>query len=69
MRPDPVALCVIRFQRRGQRISMTVKTSHDVASGGPDSEYVTLDIEDVVQTVRRLAAEHGTLPQSADEAL
>ena len=72
MRPDPVALCVIRFQRRGPRAAMTVRTSSDVTQGGPDTEYTTLDVEKVVQTVRSLAREYdGALPHSengADEA-
>lgn len=55
MHPDPVALCVVRFQRRGQGVTMTVKTTRDVNQRGPDAEYTTLDVEDVVQTVRSLA--------------
>ena len=58
MRPDPVALCVIRFQRRGRGVAMTVKTSRDVERRGPDLEYTTLDVEEVVQTVRSLARQN-----------
>jgi hypothetical protein len=58
MHPDPVALCVIRFQRRAQGVAMTVKTSRDVSQRGPDAEYTTLDIEEVVQTVRSLARQN-----------
>jgi hypothetical protein len=37
---------------------MTVRTSSDVTQGGPDAEYITLDVEEVVQTVRSLAREY-----------
>jgi hypothetical protein len=66
MRPDPVALCVIRFQRRGQGVAMTVKTSRDVDQRGPDEEYTTLDVEEVVETVRRLARQHWAPPHRLD---
>ncbi len=66
MRPDPVALCVIRFQRRGRAVAMTVKTSHDVDQRGKQAEFTTLDIDDVLDTVRSLARQIQAGPQLLD---
>jgi hypothetical protein len=66
MRPDPVALCVIRFQRRGRGVAMTVKTSRDVDQRGPNAEYTTLDVEEVLDTVRGLARHVWPAPHRLD---
>lgn len=62
---ERVGLCVIRFRTWDGRLVMTVTMWTDVESGAEPTSFSTVDVDDVLDAVRRKAREVSRGPDAA----